>query len=655
MNASIRRMTRAMKRRGPDDEGYFVDAESALAMGHRRLSVVDLSPEGRQPMTSKSERYVLTFNGEIYNHHRLRLELASASAEFRGHSDTEVALAAIQNWGLEQAIERFIGMFAFALWDRRDRTLTLVRDRLGIKPLYFGWMGRVFVFASELKAFCALPEFANDVNRDGLALMLRHSYVPAPYSIYEGVYKLMPGTLLEVDSKVASCPCGPVELTRRARTFWSARDVVESSSERRFAGTATDAVNELESLLEDAVRLRMEADVPLGAFLSGGVDSSTVVALMQTRSVRPVRTFAIGFEQRAYNEAEHARAVARRLGTDHTELYVTAREALAVIPDLPEVYDEPFADSSQIPTLLISRLTRSHVTVSLSGDGGDELFAGYNRYHWSRRIWTAMRCLPAWPRRVLARTLRGAPEFWGAGLASVMRLLPKDYRVGDPRDKIGRLAGLLELQSFDQFYTLLVSHWQDPEAVVLNSAELPTALTDPARQSALSNEIERMMFADLVSYLPDDILTKVDRATMAASLEARVPLLDHRVVEFAARLPLDLKIRDGLTKWPLRQVLYRRVPRELIERPKMGFGVPLASWLRGPLRDWAESLLDQRRLRNEGYLDAALVRRTWNDHLNGRSNDQYRIWTILMVQAWMECWQRNRGSVLAVEHEGSAA
>ena len=633
----LRRMTRAIGYRGPDDEGYFQQAEAGIALGHRRLSIVDLSPEGHQPMTSASGRYVMVFNGEVYNHNRLRPELATEGASFRGHSDTEVMLAAIDHWGLEAALARFVGMFAFALWDRETHTLTLVRDRVGIKPLYYGWVDGTFVFGSELKALTAMPSFANSINRDALTLQLRNSCIPAPYSIYHNIHKLMPGTLLRVDQALAQSPVDVAGLVARAQVYWSARTVDEAGAGHRLDLADGEAVSELDRLLRDAVALRMEADVPLGAFLSGGVDSSLVVALMQAQSARPVKTFSIGFREAEYDEARHAKAVASHLGTDHHELYVTAQDALDVVPGLSAMFDEPFSDSSQIPTYLVSHMARQHVTVSLSGDGGDELFSGYNRYVLGLRLWRSIDRLPLSLRQGLVATLRASPGFWARLMRLGMPLLPSSLRVKHPADKIDRLIALLSTPSADALYTGLVSHWQHPASLVLGTNGEPlTASTDSSRQADLRDTVERMMFTDLVSYLPDDILTKVDRASMAVSLEARVPLLDHRVVEMAWRLPMHQKIRDGQGKWLLRQVLYQYVPKALIERPKQGFGVPIEHWLRGPLREWAESLLDERRLREEGYFDPVPIRRMWMDHLSGRVNEHYRLWDVLMFQAWLK-------------------
>ena len=640
--AGVRDMTTALRHRGPDDEGFFHHAEAGIALGHRRLSVIDLSPEGHQPMVSASGRFVMVFNGEVYNHHRMRRELAGLGASFRGHSDTEVMLAAIEHWGLEDALKRFIGMFAFALWDRRSRTLTLVRDRLGIKPLYYGWVGPRFAFASELKAVTRIPGFDNAINRDALCLLLRHNYINAPYSVYQGIRKLPPGTWLTVTADMAKARAGESVLAAATRAYWSAHAVAESGATDRLRLSDAEATDELERLLRDAVALRMEADVPLGAFLSGGVDSSLVVALMQAQSNRPVQTFSIGFREKGYDEAVHASAVAKHLGTQHHELYVTAQDALNVVPKLPEIFDEPFSDSSQVPTFLLSRLARREVTVSLSGDGGDELFGGYLRYFKARDIERCLGWVPDRMRGHAARSLSRHAGFYESLLAGVNRCLPARARLKRPRSKVGVLAGMLEAGPQEERYRLLMSHVRDPASIVLHAREPATELSDPVLGSCVVEAIERMMYSDLVTYLPGDILTKVDRASMAVSLEARVPLLDHRVVEFAWRVPIGQKIRRGQGKWLMRQVLYRHVPRRLIDRPKQGFGVPIGAWLRGPLRDWAEALLDERRLREGGYFDPAYARRMLADHVAGRVNEGGRLWDVLMFQAWLAETSRNR-------------
>lgn len=623
-------MADAAAHRGPDDRQAWADAAAGVALGFRRLSVLDLSPAGRQPMTSASGRYVIVYNGEVYNFASLRQELEADGVSFRGHSDTEVMLAAVERWGLPAAVKRFDGMFAFALWDRHERRLYLGRDRLGIKPLYYGWAGRVFLFGSELKCLRAHPAFRPQINRNALALYLRHNYIPAPYSIYQGIHKLLPGTLLSLAGETG--PDAPAP-----QPYWSAMGMAEREAAAPFTGSEVEAVAELDTLLRQSVRLRMIADVPLGAFLSGGVDSSTIVALMQAQSSRPVQTFTIGFAEDDYDEARYAREVARHLGTAHTELVVTPEEALAVIPRLPAIYDEPFADASQVPTFLVAQLARRQVTVSLSGDGGDELFGGYNRYFWTRRIWKAVGWMPPVARRLLAGTLRGvSPERWQSLVKTLGPLLPGEARQPLFADKVQKLAEVIAVQRQEEMYLQLISHWKQPEQVVPGAQEPPTPITGGHAQPALLDFTRRMMYLDLMTYLPDDILVKVDRASMAVSLEARLPYLDdHRLVEFAWRLPLEMKVRNGQGKWILRQVLYRYVPPGLIERPKMGFAIPLDRWLRAPLREWAESLLDERRLQQEGYFNPRPIRRKWSEHLEGKRNWQYDLWDILMFQAWL--------------------
>jgi asparagine synthase (glutamine-hydrolysing) len=628
---TLRQMANAIVHRGPDSDGYWTDHAAGIGLAHRRLAVVDLSPAGAQPMASGSGRYVIAFNGEIYNHPRLRQMLEAegrVGAAWRGHSDTETLLAGFDAWGIEGTLQRAIGMFAIALWDRQTRVLTLARDRLGEKPLYYGWQGQgpaaAFLFGSELSALRRHPAFAADINRDALALYMRHNCIGGAQSIYTGIHKLPPGHLLTVSAAAPE----PV-----LRQWWSGAAVAEQGVTRPFAGTPEQAVDALEALLRDAVAQQMMADVPLGAFLSGGIDSSTVVALMQAQSSRPVRTFSIGFHEAGYNEAEHAKAVAKHLGTDHTELYVTPEQALAVIPKLPTLYSEPFADSSQIPTFLVSQLARQHVTVSLSGDAGDELFCGYTRYQMTAGVWGKVSRLPRPVRQLAAGMITAvSPSAWDK-LGAVLPL----SRVGD---KLHKGAALLGSRSVANLYWGMVSHWSDPVSVVLGATEPATVLSGAAPALQGLGDVERMMALDMLSYLPDDILTKVDRAAMGVSLETRVPFLDHRVVEFAWSLPLAYKLRGGVTKWPLRQVLYRHVPRDLIERPKMGFGVPIDHWLRGPLREWAETLLAEPRLRAEGFFNPDPIRRKWAEHLSGQRNWQYHLWDVLMFQAWLE-QQRN--------------
>jgi asparagine synthase (glutamine-hydrolysing) len=634
MQATIRRMSDTLLHRGPDDEGSFVDADAGLALGFRRLAIIDLTPEGHQPMTSADGRYVLIFNGEIYNFQELRRELEAVGYGWRGHSDTEVMLAAFSRWGFELAVRRFNGMFALALWDKRERRLYLTRDRLGEKPLYYGTSGETFLFGSELKALRSHPAFHAEINRDSLALFLRYNYIPAPYSIYRNIYKLPPGTFIALDASSSNGAVGPVPAPQ---AYWSAREVAEAGTAEPYAGTEAEAVAELETLLSEAVGMRMVADVPLGAFLSGGVDSSTVVALMQARAGKPVRTFSIGFTEEAYDEARYARAVAEHLKTDHTELYVTPEDAMAVIPRLPALYDEPFSDSSQIPTFLVSQLARRHVTVSLSGDGGDELFAGYNRYLLGQSVWNKISWMPRGSRQVAAGALTTvSPQAWDRAYTGLKPFLPTRLQQRAPGDKVHKLAEILAVPDTAAMYMSLVSHWKEPASLVPGATEPMTTLTDAGQWANLPDFIQRMMYMDTVTYLPDDILVKVDRASMGVSLEARVPFLDHRVVEFSWRLPLSWKIRDGQSKRPLRSILYRHVPRELIERPKMGFGIPIGQWMRGPLRDWAEALLDEKRLREEGFLNPQPILKKWHEHLRGGHNWQYYIWDVLMFQGWLE-------------------
>ena len=639
----IRRMVNALHHRGPDASGTWVDERNGLALGHARLSIIDLSSEGSQPMVSASGRYVLTYNGEVYNFQEIRRELVSRGHAFRGRSDTEVLLAAFDDWGIEKSLDRFVGMFAFGLWDGAERRLTLARDRLGKKPLYFGWMGNTFLFGSELKALQVHPRFRGEINRDVLALYLRYGYVPAPYCIYRNLYQLMPGSVLGIpgDSGNPGSEFSPFpdseHIRFRPARYWSARSAVERGCTQAFRISEQEAIEKLEHQLREVVRMRMVADVPLGAFLSGGVDSSTVVALMQAQSTQPVRTFTIGYHEEEFNEARHAKAVAAHLGTDHTELYVTPQDAMAVIPQMPQVYDEPFADASQIPTFLVSELTRRYIKVSLSGDGGDELFGGYTRYFNCQLLWDRLMTIPAPFRRGLASVLRSVPPSqWTALIRYVTPLLPKRWHLSLPGDKVHKLANLLMMAEPETLYHRLLSLWDNPTAVVLGSVEPSTPITDCAQWASVPHLIEQMMYLDTVTYLPDDLLVKVDRASMSVGLEVRTPLLDHRLAELAWRLPTSLKVRNGEGKWALRQVLYKYVPRRLIERPKMGFGVPMDSWLRGPLREWAESLVGEQRLRDEGFFDPAPIRERWAAHLSGQRDWQYSLWTVLMFQAWRD-------------------
>ncbi len=617
------RMTDALRHRGPDDNGSWLDPNAGLALGHRRLSIIDLSPLGHQPMASRDGRWVIALNGEIYNFPTLRAELANQGVSFRGHSDTEVLLEAVAHWGLSRALDRAAGMFALVLWDREARKLFLVRDRLGEKPLYFGRLGNTWLFGSELKALRAHPHWSAEIDRDALTLFLRFNYVPAPLSIYRGIRKLRPAHVatLSADGQVQEQP------------YWSLADVVERGRAHPLAGTDEELVSRLEERLQATIREQMVSDVPLGALLSGGIDSSAVVAMMQAESSRPIKTFTIGFHESSYNEAQHAKSVARHLGTEHTELYVTPEEARAVIPRLPSVYDEPFGDSSQIPTMLVAELTRRHVTVALSGDGGDEMFGGYNRYFLGHRIWRQLSPVPRPLRQGLAAAIRAVPpSVWGRALAVG---LPRRFQVAHAGDRMHKLADILGVRSAAEMYRALVSHWRDPASVVRDGHEAAWAFDGSATALNGATFVERMMFVDARTYLPDDIMVKVDRAAMAVSLESRAPFLDHRVAELAWRLPLDRKVRGSTGKWALRAVLDRYVPRELVERPKMGFGIPLDSWLRGPLKEWAGDLLAPGRIDREGFLVSGEIERKWREHQSGLRNWQYLLWDVLMFQAWL--------------------
>jgi asparagine synthase (glutamine-hydrolysing) len=623
-------MANAIKHRGPDDAGYWSNVDRRVGLAHRRLSVVDLSPAGHQPMLSESGQFVIVFNGEIYNHLALRSELEKLGRDvvWRGHSDTETLLAGFEAWGVEATLQKSIGMFAIALWDCVLNTLTLARDRIGEKPLYYGWQGsgknRVFLFGSELKALKAHPNFISTVDRGSLCLLLRHNYIPAPYSIYEGIAKLEPGCLL----------CVSLDHPEpKISKYWDVVDIARKGLFNPFAGSPDESVDVLEILVKDAVRQQMVSDVPLGAFLSGGVDSSAVVALMQSQSSVPIKTFTIGFSEEGFNEAIDAKAVSRHLGTDHNELYVSSKQAMEVVYRLPQLYCEPFADSSQIPTFLVSELARKQVTVSLSGDAGDELFCGYNRYQITQKIWQKVSLVPKPLRSALSSSISAISQ---SAWDRYSHFIPGAGRFNNFGEKLHKGARVLSSGSVDELYMSLISHHRNPSEWVIGGQEPDTHLTGLRPKLDGLCPVQSMMALDMVSYLPDDILAKVDRAGMGVSLEGRVPFLDHRIVEFAWSLPLSYKLRDGQTKWPLRQVLYRYVPRTLIDRPKMGFGVPLCNWLRGPLREWAESLLDEVRLKREGYFHPEPIRQKWAEHLSGQHDWASQLWNVLMFQAWLE-------------------
>ena len=622
LSQRARAMSDALRHRGPDDDGVWVDADAGVAMGFRRLAIIDLTDQGHQPMISSSGRYVIVFNGEVYNFRELRDALVSTGARFTGSSDTEVILEAIQAWGLEAAVRRFVGMFAIALWDREERTLHLVRDRMGVKPLFWGRQGNLLLFGSELKALHAHPDWTPEIDRDALAAYFRHAYVPAPYSIYKDTGKVMPGTVVSI---------GP-DGRETVSVYWSLADVRDAGQRDPLDVTEEEAVDALDRLIRESVGLRMISDVPLGAFLSGGIDSSTVVAHMQALSTRPVKTFTIGFEDDSFNEAKDAKRVAEHLGTDHTELIVTPTEARDVIPSLAEWYDEPFADASQIPTALVSRLARREVTVSLSGDGGDEAFGGYDRYIQGRDLWTRLQGLPGPLRAAAAGILKAVPQsLWNA----LFRVTPGRLTPGQGGQTMHWLAECLGSGDFDFFFRRLVTIWDAPGTLVPGAREVVSPVWDGAAPGDIS---ERMMYLDGVTYLPDDILAKLDRASMAFGLEAREPLLDHRIFDLAWRLPADLRVRGGTGKWLLRRVLARYVPPALTDRPKMGFSLPLGDWLRGPLRDWAEELLAPKRLGEDGIIDPAPVGVAWKRLMAGAPGADARIWAVLMFQAWRRRW-----------------
>ncbi len=622
------KMGKAISHRGPDSEGAWCDETLGLSFSHLRLAIVDLSEAGHQPMVSRSGGSVIVYNGEIYNAPELRETLSLEGCRFRGHSDTEVILEACEHWGVIATCQKLIGMFAFAFWDKQTQQLFLARDRLGIKPMYWGFNQGILFFGSQLKSFKGHPHFKPEIDKEALTAYFRFNYVPTPLSIFENIQKLSPGSILSIDRN---------QKTQEFR-FWDLQDVITRAKENRLKASRSDGalVEECDVLLRDAVKRRMVADVPLGAFLSGGIDSSTVVALMQAQSDRPIKTFTIGFHEAGYDEAKHAAAVAKHLGTEHHELYLASSEAQAIIPDIPNWCDEPFADVSQIPTYLVSRLARQQVTVSLSGDGGDELFAGYNRYFVGQKLWPRLKVLPYWLRFLSAQGIRQfSPNQWD----QFAKILPNRLRPRLVGDKAHKLADILAVPNARTFYKNLVSYWEEPANLVLGGNEPVLYPWNFESTFGHSDDfVESMQMMDTLTYLPDDILTKVDRASMAVSLEARVPLLDHRVVEFAYGLPMDVKIRNGQGKWLLRQVLNKYVPNRLIDRPKMGFGVPIDQWLRGPLREWAENLLSLQRLESEGILNPGPICQRWREHLSGQRNWQYSLWGVLMFQAWQERW-----------------
>lgn len=609
LESTVKKMTFMLSHRGPDDSGTWLDENAGLAFGHRRLSIIDRSKKGRQPMISSNNRYVICYNGEVYNFPDLRLELEDCGNKFISWTDTEVVLTAIVQWGLKPAIRRFNGMFAFAIWDRAERKLHLIRDRLGIKPLYYGWVVNGWAFSSELKALTAIPGFCNQVDRDSLAMFMRHNYIPTPHSIYRNIFKLPPGCMITLRQGQTTSEVSPV-------VYWNLREIAQEGISKPFDSSLSEAIESLESLIESSTQLRMISDVPIGVFLSGGIDSSLITAFFQRHSTRPIKTFTVGFEDRVYNEADYALQVSKHLGTEHNELYIKQEDALDIIPQLPTLYDEPFADSSQIPTFFVCKLAKMNVTVSLSGDGGDELFCGYNRYPRNLKLWNQIQLIPASMRKMLF---------------TILEFLPQSTHSGG---KLARLKQIINTSDSLEFYHAMISTWQKVDSLVIGSNKVVFVSGDCEKK--FNNLQNAMMVKDMMSYLPDDILVKVDRASMSNSLEVRVPLLDHRIVEFVWKLPLDWKWRDNVSKWIIRKILYKYVPRKLVERPKKGFSVPLNYWLRGPLRYWAEELLSSHRIKNDGFFDVKEIRRMWHQHLSGKHDRASYLWSVLMFQAWLE-------------------
>ena len=630
--STLSEMANLLFKRGPDSSGIWLDASTKIGLAHRRLAVVDLSETGHQPMISDSDRYVITYNGEIYNSSKIRHELTVAKLQpkWRGHSDTETLLAGFDVWGIKETIIRVKGMFAIAVWDKKSKELSLIRDRIGEKPVYYGWQGsgskQTFLFGSELKALKKHSSFCDEIDRSSLALYMRYSYVPTPYSIYKGIKKLEPGTILTVSLQEKSC---------RSEKYWDALEVVRKGYKEPFDVSVSEITNNLETILNKTVSQQMVADVPLGGFLSGGVDSSAVVALMQAQSSRPVKTFTIGFEEAGFNEAEFAKLVANHIKTEHTELYISSEDALNVIPKLPKLYCEPFADSSQIPTFLVSTLARQQVTVSLTGDGGDELFCGYNRYMFTNKLWNKLKLVPSAARAFIGRSIENLPKVtWNKTFSTIDRIIPRKFNGISWGDKLQKGASVIGSENLNELYIRLVSSWKDPSLVVIGATEYQNRFSMNDTFLTDLDDITKMMAIDMVSYLPDDILVKVDRAAMGVSLETRTPFLDHDVFEFASKIPLEMKLNKGVSKKVLRDVLYKYVPKDLIERPKMGFGVPISVWLKGPLKNWAEALLDSSLLEQQGLFQVSIVRTMWTEHISGARNWQSQLWTILMFQAW---------------------
>lgn len=629
----IKKMNLSIHHRGPDDSGIWQDGNAGIVFGHQRLSIIDPTPAGKQPMHSSSGRLILTYNGEIYNHLEIRSELQEIKSNIKWHSktDTETLVEALDFWGIEVTLKKLVGMFAFAVWDRKLRSLTLVRDRMGEKPIYFGWQGigdkTVFLFGSELKALKVHPEFRGNINNDAIALQLRHNCIPAPYSIYKDIFKLLPGHYLQLKENDLV-----KKLLPNPKPYWSLVEVATQGVNKLKSLSTNDIEKELEQLLKISIKQQMMSDVPLGVFLSGGVDSSTVVALMQAQSNQPIKTFTIGFNEQEYNEAKYAKEVAKYLGTDHTELYVSAEQAMAVIPKLSLIYDEPFSDSSQIPTFLVSQLAKKKVTVALTGDGGDEVFCGYNRYIYSKNLWNKLTLIPLPLRKILASGIKSInSQSWN----KFLKILPSLNQYTNLADKVYKVTSALESKTLFDLYYKLISNWQNPNEILLDGKEPRTFLTNYESELTKLDGQQQMMLLDSMTYLPDDILVKTDRAAMATSLETRAPFLNHKLLEYAWQIPQPLKLKKTQSKWILRQILYKYIPKKLVERPKVGFGVPIDSWLRGPLKDWAQALLDKTKLRNQGFFNPDSISIKWTEHLSGKKNWQYEIWSILMFQEWL--------------------
>jgi asparagine synthase (glutamine-hydrolysing) len=644
LKKTVTKMCDAISHRGPDGSGIYCDKKMGLALGHRRLSIIDLSKEGAQPMDSISSRYTIVYNGEVYNFDQIRSLLIPKGYKFRGHSDTEIILAGIEEWGINQAVKMFNGMFAIALYDRKEKKLILVRDRMGIKPLYYGWSGDNFLFGSELKALKSHPQWQKNINRDVLTLYVRYNYIPAPYTIYHDIYKLIPGTILTIDltNKSIKNKFSPHTSEKdpnycKPMVYWSPKEVFDNGQKNRFEGTESQAVDTLDKLLQSAVSKRMVADVPVGAFLSGGIDSSLIVALMQSVSNKKIRTFTIGFEEKIFDESPYAKAVATHLGTEHTQFNIKPNDLLDVIPKLVHLYDEPFADSSQIPTYIVSKLIREQVTVALSGDGGDEQFAGYERFFITPILWKKINLLPLSIRSVICQLMKTLPLVAYEMLFKIMNpVLPGPLKTRPAGDSINRILNVLGAKSQDDAYSRIMSFWQDPSVLVPNTTEPLSSYTSSISDSNISNFSRRNMLADLTTYMVDDILVKVDRASMGVGLETRVPLLDHRITEFTTTLPIEMLIKNGQGKHILKEVLYRYLPKELFNRTKKGFTVPVDNWIRGPLEKWAESLLDPSKIKKEGFFDPNVVNRIWNEHKTKRRTHKNQLWAILMFESWLQ-------------------